>query len=81
MMDQSPGHHVLLTSPPQIFFLWRYVKDYVYQTPVQDLITHHRQIIEAVQTVDVDMLQHEWRQLEYCLYILRATGGAHVEVH
>ena len=62
------------------FFLWGHVKDRVYQTPVQDLVTLRERIVEAIQAVDVDMLQRVWMEMEYRLDILRATNGAHVEV-
>ena len=62
------------------FFLWGNVKDCVYQTPVQDLVTLRERIVEAIQAVDVDMLQRVWMEMEYRLDILRATNGAHVEV-
>lgn len=65
---------------PLDFFLWGYVKDRVYQTPVQDLVTLRERIVEAIQAVDVDMLQRVWMEMEYRLDILRATKGAHVEV-
>ena len=78
--DQSLGHLALLTLHPWIFFLWGYVKDRVYQTPVQDLVTLRERIVEAIQAVDVDMLQRVWMEMEYRLDILRATNGAHVEV-
>ena len=65
---------------PLDFFLWGYVKDRVYQTPVQDLVTLRERIVEAIQAIDVDMLQRVWMEMEYRLDILRATNGAHVEV-
>ena len=36
-------------------------------------------MIEAIDTVTVDMLARTWLQIEYRLGILRATDGAHVE--
>ena len=65
---------------PLDFFLWGYVKDRVYQTPVQDLVTLRERIVQAIQAIDVDMLQRVWMEMEYRLDILRATNGAHVEV-
>ena len=65
---------------PLDFFLWGYVKDRVYQTPVQDLVTLRERIVEAIQAIDVDMLQRVWMEMEYRLDLLRATNGAHVEV-
>ena len=64
---------------PLDFFLWGYVKDRVYQTPVNNLATLPRQIVEVIETVDIDMLQRVWREIEYRFDIVRATRGAHVE--
>jgi len=33
---RQPGHHDRRTSPPLDFFLWGYVKDKVFSTPVPD---------------------------------------------
>ena len=62
------------------FFLWGYVKDIVYRTKVRDISGLQQQIIEALDTVTVDMLARKWLETEYRLDILRATDGAHVEV-
>ena len=77
--DQSDGHLAPLILPSWIFFLWAYVKDRVYHNPVHDLATLRRRIVEVVQTVDVDVLQRVWREMEYRLDIVRATRGAHLE--
>ena len=37
-------------------------------------------MFEAVQTVNFDMLQLVWREVEYRLDILMETGEAHVEM-
>ena len=46
--------------PPDItqldFFLWGYVKDFVYRTKVKDINDLQHRIIEAIETVTVDML-------------------------
>ena len=62
---------------PWIFFLFGIRQGLCLQIPVQDLVTLCRRIIEAVQTVDVEILQSIWRELEYRLNILRATGGTY----
>ena len=66
---------------PLDFFLWGYVKDGVYTTPVRDVETLQSRIIEVLATVNEEMLENTWREIEYRLDILRATNGAHVEVY
>ena len=66
---------------PLDFFLWGYVKDRVYRTPVRDVETLQSRIIEVLATVNEEMLENTWRKIEYRLDILRATNGAHVEVY
>ena len=66
---------------PLDFFLWGYVKDRVYRTPVRDVETLESRIIEVLATVNEEMLENTWREIEYRLDILRATNGAHVEVY
>jgi hypothetical protein len=51
---KSPG------ITPCDFFLWGYVKDGVYRTPVADINDLKDRIKAAVATVDVDMLQRTW---------------------
>ena len=63
------------------FFLWGYVKDRVYRTPVRDVETLQSRIIDVLATVNEEMLENTWRKFEYRLDILRATNGAHVEVY
>ena len=66
---------------PLDFFLWGYVKDRVYRTPVCDVETLQSRIIEVLATVNEEMLENTRREIEYRLDILRATNGAHVEVY
>ena len=66
---------------PLDFFLWGYVKDRVYRTPVRDVETLQSRIIEVLATVNEEMLENTWREIECRLDILRATNGAHVEVY
>ena len=67
-------------TTPLDFFLWGYVRDRVYRTPVRDVETLQSRIIEVLATVDEEMLENTWREIEYRLDIMRATNGAHVEV-
>ena len=66
---------------PLDFFLWGYVKDRVYRTPVRDVETLQSRIIEVLATVNEEMLENTWREIECRLDILRATNGAHVQVY
>ena len=70
----------MLTIPFRLF-LWGYVKDRVYRTPVRDVETLQSRIIDVLATVNEEMLKNTWREIEYRLDILRATNGAHVEVY
>jgi hypothetical protein len=65
---------------PLDFFLWGYVKDTVYKTPVTSLDEVKLRIVAAIETVTPQMLENTWREIEYRLDILRAKKGAHVEV-
>lgn len=66
---------------PLDFFLWGFVKDRVYQTPVADLADLRRRIVEVIALVTPEMLSRVWQEIEYRLDITRATNGAHVELH
>ena len=60
---------------PFRLFLWGYVKDRVYRTPVCDVETLQSRIIDVLATVNKEMLENTWREIEYRLDILRATNG------
>ena len=47
-----------------------YVKDIVYRTKVRDINDLQHQIIEATDTVTVDMLARTWQEIEYRLNIV-----------
>lgn len=67
-------------TPPD-FFLWGFVKDQVYRTPVRDLADLQERICTAVNNVTPQMLHNTWVEVEYRLDISRATNGSHVEVY
>ncbi|KAJ4435559.1 hypothetical protein ANN_18175 [Periplaneta americana] len=67
-------------TPPD-FFLWGFVKDQVYRTPVLDLADLQERIYAAVNNVTPQMLHNTWVEVEYRLDISRATNGSHVEVY
>ena len=73
--NQPPGDHALLISPPRIFLHGLCIRN-----PCSNPVTIPGWIFEAVQTVDVDMLQLERREEEYRVDVLRETGGSRVEL-
>jgi hypothetical protein len=66
---------------PLDFFLWGFVKDIVYSSPVADLETLKRRITNAVMSVTEDMLTKTWNEIENRLVDIQATRGAHIEVY
>ena len=40
-----------------------------------------QRISNAIATIDEAMLQRTWQEIEYCLAVVRATNGAHIEVY
>jgi len=66
---------------PLDFFLWEYVKDKVFSTPVPDITNLKAGITDAFATITEDMLENTWREIDYRLDVPRATKGAHVEVY
>jgi len=66
---------------PLDFFLWRYVKDKVFSTPVPDITNLKARITDAFATITEHMLENTWRETDCRLDVLRATKGAHVEVY
>jgi len=66
---------------PLDFFLWGYVKDKVFSTPVPGNINLKARITDSFTTIIEDMLENTWREIDYRLDVLSATKGAHVEVY
>jgi len=66
---------------PLDFFLWGYVKDKVFSTPVPDITNLKARITGGFATITEDMLGNTRRETDYRLDIFRATKGAHVEVY
>ena len=65
---------------PLDFFLWGHVKYRVFATPVRNFHDLRTSILDIIATVPMDMLDRTWHGIEYRLYIVRATKGAHIEV-
>jgi len=70
-----------ITPPPIDFFLWGYVKDKVFSTPVPDIKNLKARITDTFATITEDMLENTWREIDCRLDVLRATKGAHVELY
>ena len=66
---------------PLDFFLWGYVKDKAFSTPVPDITNLKARITDVFATITEDMLGNTRREIDYRLDVLRATKGAHVEVY
>ncbi|GBN91521.1 hypothetical protein AVEN_239947-1 [Araneus ventricosus] len=62
------------------FFLWGFVKNIVYKTPVPSLDELKRRIVTAIQNVTPQTLENTWREIEFRLDVLRATKGRHVQI-
>jgi len=54
------GYH-----PHLDFFLWGYVKDKVFSTPVPDITNLKARITDAFATITEDMLGNTWREIDY----------------
>lgn len=66
---------------PLDFFFWGYVKERVYATKVDNLDDLKQRIRASIATITPEMLQATWREIEYRLDTLRATGGAHIDLY
>jgi len=80
-MVRRPGHNDRQISPHLDFFLWRYVKDKLFSTPVPDITNLKARITDPIATITEDVLENTWKEFDYRLDVLRATKGAHVEVY
>ena len=54
---------------------------YHVSTKVQDVTDLKQRISDAIATIDENMLQRTWQEIEYRLDVLRLTNGAHIEMH
>ena len=53
----------------------------MFSTPVPDITNLKARITDAFATITEGMLENTWREIDCRLDVLRATEGAHVEVH
>ena len=86
--DRWIGRDIPTPCPPRSsgiirldFFLWRYVKDKVFSTPVPDITNLKARITDAFATLTKDTLENTWRETDCRLDVLRVTKGAYVEVY
>jgi hypothetical protein len=62
------------------FFPWGYVKDKVYVPHLPgDLPELRQRIVAAVDTIDVDMLQRVWQEVDYRIDVCSVTRGGYME--
>ena len=68
-MVRNPGHHDRRISPPPPldFFLWGYIKDKVFSTPVPDITNLKARTTDAFATITERMLENTWREIDYRL--------------
>jgi hypothetical protein len=66
---------------PLDFFMWGYVKNITYHSPITSINDLKRYIMDSIMTIHADMLLRTWQVLDYQLDIIHATKGAHSEVY
>ena len=72
-MVRNLGHHDRQISLPLDSFLWGYVKDKVFSTPVPDITNLKARITDAFVAITEEMLENTWREIDYRLDVLHAT--------
>ena len=63
--DPTPWQPRSPDITPLDVFLWGYVKDIVFSTPVPDITNLKARITDAFATVTEDMLGNTWRETDY----------------
>jgi hypothetical protein len=67
-------------SRPCDFFLWGYVKEQVFVPPLPlDIDELKLTVTAAIETIDRNMLEGVWDELDYRLDICQVMNGAHTE--
>ena len=61
------------------FFLWGYVKDRVFRTRVTSITNLKRRITTAIRTIDTDILENVWNNLNERLNTIIRQNGSHIE--
>ena len=79
-MIVEPIHNTLQVKTHADFFLWCYVKDQGYVSPLPASIPELKvRIRTAIETITADMLQTVWNELDYRVDVCRITKCAHIE--
>ena len=84
----AKGDNHLLSWPPRSpdltpcdFFLWGFVKDRVYVSPLPVSLNKLRdRITHALQTITADTLHQVWDEFDYRVDVCRVTQSAHIDV-
>jgi hypothetical protein len=87
LLKTSNEDSALIPWPPKSpdltpcdFFFWGYVKDKLCVPPLpRDLPEHRQRIVAAVDTIDVNMLQRVWKELDYRIDVCRVIRGRNME--
>jgi len=66
---------------PWLIFIGGMLRTKCFRHQFQILQIWRQEIADAFATITDDMLENTWRETDYRLDVLRATKGAHVEVH
>lgn len=64
---------------PLDFFLWGYLKQKVFKTPVKDLTELRQRITEQIQLIEPDTLKSVFLNIEKRLVLIQENNGAHIE--
>ena len=72
-------HAGSLDLTPPDFFVWRYVKDRVVKTPVNNLSLLKGRIMRAIKSRTLEMIDRVRKNLENCLYTIIRENGGHIE--
>ena len=62
---------------PLDFFMWGFVKDNVFKTPVKDLSELTQRISDAIKLINKTMLKNSWRELRGRLEFLQENESQH----
>jgi hypothetical protein len=72
--------HAPVFSGPRDFFLRGYVKEQVFVPPLPLVIDKLKlRITATIATIDRNILERIWDELDYRVNICRVTNGAHIE--
>jgi len=77
-VDQYPDHHEAQIS---LHFLCGYIKNIVYAEKIRNIQHLQDRITSAIENLTRDMIQKTWQEVEFRLYVSRATNVAHIEMY